>query len=429
MGILITVVVVGLFAGTYPALFQAGLKPYLLLKNKLKQGKGHLSLRKGLVVFQFTLSIIMIIATVVVFLQMKYVNTTDMGFNKEQLLVLDINSGAVRRNAEAMKTEYANVAGVKSVSVTSRVPGEWKVIPKVKARPQGSGTEGTDMYFLAVDDQFLKTFEVSLLKGRNLSAANIGDSSAIMINEAAAKVLGIKDPAEQLIEFPSVDYNGDVDNLTQPFRARVVGIVKDFNFKSLREEIAPMVMSYRNNPLEVIDYFTLRLTTVNAEQVLKKAENVLHQTDAGHLFEYHFLDKHWDNFYRDDKKRETIFLAIALMTILIACLGLFGLATYAAEQRVKEIGIRKVLGASIVQLIGMLSKDFVKLVIVASIIAIPVAWWMMESWLNDFAYRTKIYWWVFFISGSLALLVAVITISMQSLRAATANPVKSLRAE
>jgi putative ABC transport system permease protein len=429
MGILITVVVVGLFAGTYPALFQAGLKPYLLLKSKVKQGKGHLSLRKGLVVFQFTLSIIMIIATIVVFLQMKYVNTTDMGFNKEQLLVIDINSGAVRRNAETMKTEYANVAGVKSVTVTSRVPGEWKVMPKVKARPQGSGAEGADMYFLAVDDQFLKTFEVSLLKGRNLSAAHIGDSSAVMLNEVAAKALGIKDPAEQMIEIPSVDHNGNVNNLTQPFRARVVGIVKDFNFKSLREEIAPMVMAYRSNPLEVIDYFTLRLTTVNADQVLKKAENILHQTDAGHLFEYHFLDKQWDIFYRDDKKRETIFLAIALVTILIACLGLFGLATYAAEQRVKEIGIRKVLGASIVQLLGMLSKDFVKLVIIASIIAIPVAWWMMESWLNDFAYRTKIYWWVFLISGSLALLVAIITISMQSLRAARANPVKSLRTE
>lgn len=429
LGIFITILVVGLFAGAYPALFQSRLKPFLLLKNKIQQSKGQLSLRKGLVVFQFALSIIMIVATLVVFLQMKYVNTTDMGFNKEQLLVVDINSGAVRRGAETIKTEYSKVAAVKSVSVTSRVPGEWKTIPKVKVREQGSGsTEGNDMFYIGADDQFLKTYEAGLLKGRNFST-NPGDSSVVMINETAAAILGIKEPSEQLIEIPSVQFSGSVNNLDNPFVARVVGIVKDFNFRSLREKIAPLIIAYKNNPIHNIDYFTVSLSRDKAEQTLKQLENILHKIDAGHLFEYNFLDKQWDAFYREDRKRQTIFLAIAIMTILIACLGLFGLATYSAEQRIKEIGIRKVLGASVTQLIAMLSKEFVKLVIIAAIIAVPIGWWMMESWLNDFAYRTKIYWWVFVIAGCMALLIALFTVGLKALRAAIANPVKSLRTE
>jgi putative ABC transport system permease protein len=428
-GIFATVTLVGLFAGSYPAIFQSGLKPLLLLKNKVQQGKEHLSLRRGLVVFQFSLSIIMIIATLVVFLQMKYVNTANMGFNKEQLVVVDINSGPVRRGAETIKNEYAKIPGVKSVSATSRVPGEWKVITRVTAKQQGSAAVGDGMYFFTADDQFLKTFEIGLLKGRNLSAANLGDSSAILINETAASMLGIKEPSEQLIEIPSSDYNGNVYNLDEPFRARVVGITKDFNFRSLREKIAPVIIGYQKNPVDRIDYYTARLTTDDAKQVLAQMETILHKIDPGHLFEYHFLDKQWDIFYRDDKKRETIFLAIAVMTILIACLGLFGLATYAAEQRIREIGIRKVLGASVSGLVTMLSKEFIKLVLIASVLAIPVAWWLMSNWLSGFAYRTKIYWWIFVIAAASALLVALFTVGLKALKAAFANPVKSLRTE
>lgn len=427
-GIVATVIIVGLFAGAYPALFQSRLKPLLLLKNKIQQSKNQLSLRKGLVVFQFFLSIIMIVGTIVVFMQMKYVDTADMGFNKEQLLVVDINSGDVRRSAETIKAEYAKIPAVKSVSVTSRVPGEWKVIPKVKAKMQGSNSAENDMFLIAADDQFLKTFEVSLIKGRNFSTSP-ADSSAIMLNETAANMLGIKEPSEQLIEIPSVDFNGNVSNLGQPFIARVVGITKDFNFRSLREKVAPLVVAYRNNPVHSIDYFTLRLTTGNVEQTLKQLEGILQKVDASHLFEYNFLDKQWDNFYRDDQKRQIIFLVIAALTILIACLGLFGLATYAAEQRIREIGIRKVLGASVSGIVTMLSKDFIKLVLIASVLAIPVAWWLMNSWLSDFAYRTKIYWWVFVLAGALALFVALFTVGLKALRAAIANPVKSLRTE
>jgi len=428
LGVFITIIGVGLFAGAYPALFQSRLKPLLLLKNKVQQSKGQLSIRKGLVVFQFALSIIMIVATLVVYLQMKYLNTTDMGFNKEQLLVVDINSGDVRRSAETIKSEYSKIAAVKSASVTSRVPGEWKVIPRVKARLQGHRAENNDMFYMAADDQFLKTFEIRLLRGRNFSASP-ADSSAIIINETAAGMLGIKEPSEQLIEIPSVDFSGNVDNLDKPFVARIVGIIKDFNFRSLREKVAPLILGYRDNPVHNIDYFTVRLNTDKVDQTIKQMENILYKVDANHLFEYHFLDKQWDIFYQEDQKRQAIFLAIAIMTILIACLGLFGLATYAAEQRIKEIGIRKVLGASVANIVTMLSKDFLKLVAIAALLAIPFGWWITNNWLNDFAYKTKIYWWVFVIPGAIALVIALFTISMKALKAAIANPVKSLRTE
>ena len=228
---------------------------------------------------------------------------------------------------------------------------------------------------------------------------------------------------------PSTDYNGSIDNLDQPFRARVVGIIKDFNFRSMREKIAPMIIVYERNPVDRIDYFTARLTTDKAEETLKQMKAVLYKIDPNHLFEYNFLDKQWDIFYRDDRKRESIFLGIAFMTILIACMGLFGLATYAAEQRIREIGIRKVLGASVSGIVSMLSKDFIKLVLIASVIAIPVSWWLMNNWLSDFAYRTKIYWWVFVIAGALALFVALFTVGLKALKAAITNPVKSLRTE
>jgi len=395
----------------------------------MQQGKGHLSLRRGLVVFQFSLSIIMIIATMVVFLQMKYVNTANMGFNKEQMVVVDINSGPVRRGAATIKTEFTKIAGIKSVSATSRVPGEWKIITKAKAKPQGSATGGDDMYLFTADDQFLKTFEIRLLKGRNFLAANLADTSAILVNETAASVLGIKEPSEQIIEIPSTDYNGSIYTLNEPFRARVVGITKDFNFRSMREKIAPMIIVYERNPVDRIDYFTARLTTDKAEETIKQMKAVLYKIDPNHLFEYNFLDKQWEIFYRDDRKRESIFIAIAFMTILIACMGLFGLATYAAEQRIREIGIRKVLGSSVSGIVTMLSKDFIKLVLIASLLAIPVSWWMMNSWLSDFAYRTKLYWWIFVIAGILALLVALLTVGIKALKAAIANPVISLRTE
>jgi putative ABC transport system permease protein len=419
-GLILVLVIVGLLSGMYPALFQSALKPLSLLKSKIKVGKGNLSMRRSLVVFQFSLSIIMIIATMVVYMQMQYVNKKDMGFNKEQLLVVDINSGKVRKGAETIKSEFAKLSQVNNVSVSSRVPGEWKDIPKIKVKNANRVTgEGNEMYFIGTDERFLETYQIQLKQGRNFAAGSLSDSSSVIINETAAKSLGISEPSEQIIEVP----------MEQPFRARVIGIIKDFNFRSLRETIAPMVLGFQKNPVHNIDYFTAKVSTTHVDETLKQMEAIIHSIDQNHLFEYHFLDKQWDLFYREDKIRETVFLIVAMLTILIACLGLFGLATYAAEQRIKEIGIRKVLGASVTSIVTMLSKDFLVLVLISAVVAFPAAWWAMNTWLQDFAYHIDISWWIFLAAGTLAVLIALVTISFQAIRAASSNPVKSLRAE
>ncbi|HKG67967.1 MAG TPA: FtsX-like permease family protein, partial [Segetibacter sp.] len=420
LGITVIIIVVGLLSGVYPAIFQSGSQPLMLLKSKISVGRGNLSIRRSLVVFQFALSIIMIIATIIVYMQMKYVNTKDMGFNKEQLLVIDINSGKIRSGAETIKTEFEKLPQVKQVSVSSRVPGEWKDMPKVKVKGEKTvTTEGNEMYFLGVDDEFFKTYEITLAKGRNFIAGSPGDSAAVILNETAAKELGIKEPSEQVIEIP----------LEQPFRARVIGIVKDFNFQSLHQPLAPMVLGFQKNPVQSIDYFTARVTTNTMAETLKQMDAILRNIDQSHLFEYHFLDKQWDLFYQQDRVRQVIFLMVAMLTIIIACLGLFGLATYAAEQRIKEIGIRKVLGAGVSSIVTMLSKDFIRLVLIAATIAFPVAWWAMDQWLHEFAYRINIEWWMFAAAALLAVIIALATTSFQAIKAAIANPVKSLRSE
>ena len=430
LGVLAVLIIVAVLSGIYPALFQSRFKPLSLLKSKIIPGKGTLSIRRSLVVFQFSLSIVMIIATMIVYLQVKFLDTKDMGFNKEQMLVIDINSGKVRHSADAIKNEFLKLSQVSKVCVSSRVPGEWKDIPQVEVKNENIHNEhGSEMYFLGIDDQFLSTYQIELLSGRNFYANSLADSSSVLVNETAAKELGIKRATGQRIEIPSVDFFGTVVPPDRPYVAQVVGIVKDFNFQSLREPLKPMILGFQKNPVQAIDYFTAKVTPGNAGSMLDKMNAVLHDVDANHLFEYHFLDKQWDLFYRQDRIRQTIFLIMAALAIIIACLGLFGLATYAAEQRIKEIGIRKVLGASVQGIIAMLSKDFLKLVIVASLIAFPIGWFAMNKWLQDFAYRINISWWVFIIAGFVAVLIALITISYQAIKAAIANPVKSLRTE
>ena len=431
IGVFLVITVVTLLAGLYPALFQSGLNPLSLLKSKIQLSRGNISLRRSLVVFQFAVSIILIAATIIIYQQMQYVNNKDMGFDKDKLVVVDINSSKVRRSAATIKDEFAKLSQVRSVAVTSRVPGEWKNIPSVKINTGNSNNAASekDMYFLGVDDQFLSTYNIKLLKGRNFFSSVNADSSAVLINEAAAKELGITNALGQVITIPSVSFGGDFSALEKPFVATVAGIVKDFNFQSLHEPLAPMVLGFQKNPVHNIDYFTVKLTGANVDAALKKMDAILHSIDQDHLFEYHFLDKQWDLLYRDDKIRQTIFLVVALLAILIAALGLLGLTIYAAEQRVKEIGIRKVLGASVANIVLMLSKDFLKLVLVASVIAFPVAWFSMHKWLEDFAYRININWWVFVLSALAAIVIAIATISFQAIKAAIANPVKSLRTE
>jgi putative ABC transport system permease protein len=425
----LTIVTVGLLSGLYPSLLLSRFNPVLLLKGIKVGDRSGMSLRKALVVFQFTISVVMIVATIVLVLQVRYVNSKDLGFNKDQLVVVDINSGIVRRESLAIKTGFESIPGVKNVAVTSRVPGEWKTIPTIKIRPEQGAAEYGISYLLGVDESFAKTFEVKFLKGRNF--LNTNDSASIILNETAAAMLNIKEAGGQVVDIPERAFGGTYFPVqgAVPFKATVIGIVKDFNFQSLREKVAPLVLVYRNNPVHVIDYFTARIEGRSEASILKQMEGVLAKIDNNHLFEYHFLDEQLALFYTEDRRRETLLIWIALATIFIACLGLFGLATYAAAQRIKEIGIRKVLGASLAQLTSLLAKDFLKLVLIANGLAFPVAWWATHKWLQEFAYHIDLEWWVFVAAGVAALGIALITVSFQAIKAAAANPVRSLRTE
>jgi putative ABC transport system permease protein len=422
--------ITGLFSGSYPALILSRFSPILLLKSLKIQHKSDFSLRKGLVVFQFTVSVVMIIATIVLFLQVRFVNNKDLGFNKELLVVVDINSGRIREAAPIVISEFSKIPHVKNVSTTTRVPGEWKSIPTVKIKPVGSTDKPKTSYLLGVDENFAKTFEVRLLKGRNF--VGIADSTSIMLNESAAKMLDINEPSEQMLEIPMRAMGGGpyrpLRN-NQVFKARVIGIVKDFHFQTLREKIAPMVMAYQQNPVQAIDYYTARIDAKNPEVALSRMEEILTKIDPQNLFEYHYLDQQLALFYAEDARRQAILIWAALATVFIACLGLFGLATYAAEQRIKEIGIRKVLGASVVSITTLLSKGFLKLVLIAIVIASPIAYYFMDKWLQDFAYRIEISWWIFALAGLVAILIAFLTVSYQSVKAALMNPVKSLKTD
>ena len=429
IGVGLIIAIVTLLAGLYPALFQSGLNPLALLKSKIQLGRGNISLRRSLVVFQFMISMVLIAATIIIYQQMQYVNKKDLGFDKDQLVVVDINS--VRGKAETIKNEFAQLSQVSSVSITSTVPGEWKTIPTVKVNTGNSNpTDGKDMYFFGVDGQFLSTYNIKLKEGRNFFPSGNADASLVLINETAAKALGGSNIIGRTITIPSAKFGSDNrSGVEKPFTATVAGIVGDFNFQSLHEQIAPLVLGYKDNPVLGMNYLTVRIGTGDVDATLKKMNAIVHRFDQVDPFEYHFLDKQWESLYREDKTRQTIFLVVSLLAIFIAALGLLGLTIYSAEQRVKEIGIRKVLGANVAGIVLLLSKEFLKLVFIAALIATPIAWFFMHKWLEEFAYRIDIDWWVFALSALAAVAIALITISIRVVKAASANPVTSLRSE
>jgi putative ABC transport system permease protein len=298
----------------------------------------------------------------------------------------------------------------------------------VKVRQKGQTIEPRVSYMLGADQDFLRTFGIGLMKGRNFNAAS--DSGSILLNETAAEMLGIGEPAGQMVEFSAVDWGGGSYLISKnPWSARVIGIVSDFHFQSLREKVQPLIIAYNKNPIHVIDYYSVLLAPTEIETTLTKLKDVMVANDKDDPFEYHFLDDQLALFYVEDARRQTLLIWIASATIFIACLGLFGLATYSAQQRVKELGIRKVLGASVVSLASLLSVDFIKLVLIANGIAFPVAWWAANKWLQEYAYHINIEWWIFATAGACSIIIALITISYQAIRAALINPVHNLRTE
>jgi putative ABC transport system permease protein len=406
-------IVTGILAGLYPSLYLSSFKPIQVLKGQVSRGTKNSILRNGLVVFQFVTSIILIISTFVIYNQTHYILNTKLGFNKNQVVMIQgINMPTDQ--IRSFKNELLKQAQVKSVSISDFLPVSGTKRNGNTFYNEGKTKEESGVFGQSwwMDNDYIKTMGMKLLAGRNLSYDIASDSQAVVINQTMANKLHMKDPVGKRIAVTWTTFN-------------IVGVVEDFNFESMRGEIGPLVMHLGWNASTV----SVRLNAADTKQGLAAITGVWKRFVPGQPIRYTFLDESFARMYDDVQRMGMIFTSCAVLAIVIACLGLFALSAFMAEQRNKEIGIRKVLGASVGGITTMLSKDFVRLVVLAIIIASPIAGWGMHKWLQDFAYRAPIGWWVFLVAAGIAMLIALVTISFQSIRAALMNPVKSLRSE
>lgn len=413
-------VIIGLMSGAYPAFYLSKLDPVSSLRGREASRTGSIGLRRALVVFQFVLTIVMIVSTMVIGRQLRFISTKDIGFNKDRLMIIDINSGDVRRQFRAMKNEFSKIPGVQHVAVSTRVPGEWKNIPQIYVTPfadSQSVADSVQTYFMGFDEDMFSTYEIVLGSGRQFTSNN--DSTHILINESAVKALRLKEPIGTVLKMGSGD-----DHIINT----VIGVVKDFHFQSLHQKVAPIIIGTWNNPIQGVDYFTLKLSA-NSDGVIKAATNVHEKFDQRSPIEYHFLDQQLESYYNSERRSGMIFRMGGALSIFIACLGLFGLATYNIQRRTKELGIRKVLGASGINLFILLSSSFAKQVGIAFLIAAPLAYYFMTEWLKIFEYKISLGIPIFILSGLIALFIALGTISYRIFKATGANPVNSLRQE
>ncbi|WP_127125714.1 ABC transporter permease [Pseudoflavitalea rhizosphaerae] len=408
---------IGLLAGFYPALVLARFKPIVVLKGRFATGTKGILLRKGLVVAQFTISIALIIATLVVYFQTNYMRNQDLGFKKDQMLVIKTEGTKLQKT---FKEEIRSIPGVKSVSLGSSVPGDgWN-----GAYSEIENTTGefqvANLNLIFVDFDYMPQLEIQMVAGRQFSRDFPTDTTqAMVVNEAAVKQFGYSDP-KQAIGKKYKQWGSE---------GQIIGVMKNFNYNGLQEEIEPLTFRMAESANGRYDHLTVNVAGGQIPGTIAAIENKWKEMIPNLPFSYTFIDEIFDHKYRDEQRFGKLFLNFAALAILISCLGLLGLTAYSTMQRTKEIGIRKVMGASVSNILHLLSKEFIWLAAIAFLVSAPLAWYFMHKWLQNFAYRIHITWYFFAIAGAAALLVGLFTISFQAVKAAIANPVKALRTE
>ncbi|MFC1898278.1 ABC transporter permease [Candidatus Cloacimonadota bacterium] len=412
-------ILMAILSGLYPAIYLSSLNPVSVIKGNVAGNKKSI-FRNILVVFQFIISIALISSTGIIYKQLQHFQNKKLGFDKDHVMLLPLRSNETIEKAEILKEKFKSITGVSNTCISSNYPGA--------GASQGHGffPEGMSeeqpwlMKTMNIDADFVETFKLNILEGRNFDAANEIEGRNILVNETLVKEVGWEDPIGKTFKDPFIRENEEMVPIT------VIGVLEDFHVNPLRDKIEPMVIYY--NPSNR-NFISIRFESGNIFKVIDDIEKLWKEMHPTMPFDYTFLDEHFNNIHRSERNLATTFMYFTVLAILIACLGLFGLASYATERRIKEIGVRKVLGSTVGEIVLLLSKDFSKLVILANIVAWPLAWYAMDKWLQSFAYRTKIGFGVFIYSGLVALIIALITVSFRTIKAANSNPVKALKYE